>query len=164
MKAFLLLVFIRPTLLAQAQSLPQFEVATVKPVRDNRLPEHAPSHDIVRMISTTRAVIGTAYGVGFLEAGRVLKGPDWIDKDTYAFEGKISEAVLAQFEKMSSSDRQGQVRLRWQALLRDRLALKVHLEKRKMPIYKLIVAKGDRNSWVQRKQCQDIRTGQTKGT
>ena len=125
--------------------LPSFEVATIKP-RDPKVMMMPPaSRDIVRAIGTPRGLVARAYNVTSATAQRVLGGPNWIDdndKAVYVVEGKISEDVYAELQKLTGDERSKQNNLMLQSLLADRFKLKVHFETRELPVYELVLAKG----------------------
>jgi uncharacterized protein (TIGR03435 family) len=66
-----------------------------------------------------------------LLASEVLGGPAWIDSEGYDIEGKPG----------ANADPK-QIWLMWQTLLADQFSLKLHREKRELPIYYLTVVKG----------------------
>ena len=80
-----------------------------------------------------------AYGVMPFQC---LGGPAWLESDRYDMEAKPDGTTTEQLLKLSWKQR-GPVQERMmQALLADRLKLKVHFETREMPIFALVVAKG----------------------
>jgi len=128
-----------------AGPLPSYEVATIKP--ENPGP---PSPGMARRITPTlRAYIASAYGVQMPPnaapgcAGcQVIGGPAWLDQDRYDIEGKPPDAVRDAMEKMTIDQRREQTEMLQQSLLAERFHLKVHFEKREMPVYELVPAKG----------------------
>lgn len=123
-------------------SLPSFEVASVKLRRDGPPPMPAPQGgSTVHLFFTTKMLIMYAYNLPDFSEEQIAKGPGWTD-DTYDIEGKLSDADYAALQKMSSAERQEQIQLRLQSLLKERFHLRVHLEKREQTIYALEVAKG----------------------
>jgi uncharacterized protein (TIGR03435 family) len=77
-----------------------------------------------------RTLIAIAFEV---QSNRVLGGPDWLPVERYDISavGK-AEPTPEEFRQML------------QALLRDRFRLSARVEKRDLPIYQLVVARGDR--------------------
>lgn len=126
--------------------LPSFEVATIKPAREGRLPAGVawPPPNVFRDFNfTARELVRTAYGLPPGSATeRVLGGPGWIDNNHYDVEAKIPDAVFAEMQKMPPKQRGNEMFLMVQALLNDRFKLEAHIETREMPIYELALAKG----------------------
>jgi bla regulator protein BlaR1 len=126
--------------------LPTFEVTTIKPAHHDAMPMGLtlPPPNVFRIFGvTTRDLIRTAYGLPPSSAeGRVLGGPSWVDTNSYDIEGKISDALFAEMQKMAPAQRKNQRSLMIQALLADRFKLAAHIETRELPIYELVIAKG----------------------
>lgn len=123
-------------------ALPSFEVASVKLRLDGPPPTPAPQRgSTVHLFFTTKMLIMYAYNLPDFSEGQIAKGPGWTD-ETYDIEGKFSDADYAAIQKMSAAERQEEIQLRLQSLLKERFNLKVHLEKREQTIYALEVAKG----------------------
>jgi uncharacterized protein (TIGR03435 family) len=78
-----------------------------------------------------RNMIRTAYGANDLE---VIGGPDWVDGDHWD--------VLATAAPDSPLDAPWQAMLK--TLLMERFKLRAHLESRERPIYRLVLARGDK--------------------
>ena len=81
-----------------------------------------------------------AYNLPDFSEAQIEKGPDWTD-DTYDIEGKFSDPDYAVIQKMSAAERQEQIQLRLQSVLKERFHLAAHLEKREQTIYALEVAR-----------------------
>ena len=64
------------------------------------------------------------------------------ESNRYEIQAKIEDSRYAAMQKMSPAQQSEQVDLMEQSLLADRFKLKVHFEKREMPVYALVVAKG----------------------
>jgi uncharacterized protein (TIGR03435 family) len=122
--------------------LPSFEVATIRPSRNQGMPVGPVPRNISHSDLPMRAFIEAAYNLPLGSHGRVLGGPGWIDTNPYVIDGKIPDALFAERQEMTPEQRRNQTCLMWQALLADRFKLKVHFETRVMPIYELVVAKG----------------------
>jgi len=145
--AVIFLVFIS-AVSAAAQS-PVFEVATVKlntmtdaelrtGVRvwgchgtDNAVDSRIPLGRCVSRGIPLRYMIAEAYGIPFYHLNALLSGgPNWLD-DLYDIEGKAEKPVpLADLRRML------------RALLEDRFKLTVHREKRDVPVFDLVLARG----------------------
>jgi uncharacterized protein (TIGR03435 family) len=85
---------------------------------------------------TLRALIQIAWAIS--EPSRVLGTPAWASDLTYAIDAKVAGEDVATFGKQSISQRNRML----QALLRDRFRLNAHLDRRELPVYQLVVAKG----------------------
>jgi uncharacterized protein (TIGR03435 family) len=139
---------IHAQILHASAPLPSFEVATVKlrdPKAGNMMAPAPGSQDVVRRFGTARTLVAQAYNVTAARTQRVVGGPSWIDdgdKDFYVIEGKISDDVYAQMQKMTPAERRDQSALMLQSLLADRFKLKVRFETRELPVYELVLAKG----------------------
>lgn len=123
---------------------PSFEVASIRPSKPNAQwenPDVLNEHLSYREREVTiRALISYAYGIGF--APEFSGGPTWVKTDKFDIEAKPDEAETAALKKLSFRDRDEQMRLMVQSLLAERFNLKVSFEKRELPVYALVVAKG----------------------
>jgi uncharacterized protein (TIGR03435 family) len=135
--------------------LPSFEVVSVK-LMPNGPPPTPPQQggSTVHLYFTTKMLIGYAYNLPDFSEDQITKGPGWMD-ETYDVRGKISDADFATMQKMSPAERQEQIQLRLQSLLKERFNLKVHLEKREQTIFALEVAKGGPKVSAARHQVPD---------
>jgi uncharacterized protein (TIGR03435 family) len=111
---------------------PEFEVASVKPntAGNNMVMIRPPAGG--RFTATNarlKMLIGIAYNVKNFE---ISGGPGWITSDGYDVEAKASDTNIGL----------DQMRPLLQTLLEDRFKLMVHREKKDMPVYALMVAKG----------------------
>jgi uncharacterized protein (TIGR03435 family) len=121
--------------LARAQApapRPEFEVASVKPntAGKNMVMIRPPAGG--RFTATNarlKMLITIAYNVKNFE---ISGGPGWITSDGFDVEAKASDTNIG-IEKL---------RPMLQTLLEDRFKLMVHREKKEMPVYALMVAKG----------------------
>jgi bla regulator protein BlaR1 len=122
--------------------LPSFEVATIK-VLPNGPPPTSPPHgeSTVHLFFTPKMMIMYAYNLPDFSEGRILNSAGWTE-DTYEVLGKISDSDYAAMQKMTPAEKNQQIQLMLQSLLKDRMKLKVHLEKREETVYALEVAKG----------------------
>jgi uncharacterized protein (TIGR03435 family) len=162
----------RPLLFAQILHadgpLPSFEVATIRPMQQMRLPPppggaaprvgpngetivsqqeiritNAPKFsDYVDRVTTAKMLIADAYHLPAFSKAQIVGGPDWTEQTMYQFHAKIDDGQYATLQKMSSAQQSEHVRLMEQSLLADRFQLKVHFETREVPVYALEVAKG----------------------
>jgi uncharacterized protein (TIGR03435 family) len=120
-----------------------YEVATIKP--------HSPN-------AAWGGGFGTRSNAVFYTKGQPLKygvcnaydvfpyqclgGPAWFESDLYDIEAKPDNVTTEQLLKLGWKERWSVEQRMQQALLADRLKLKVHYETREMPIFALVVAKG----------------------
>ena len=82
-------------------------------------------------------VIEAAYGI--MEPSRILDAPDWVKRaGQYDIDAKVAGEDVAAYGKLSFDDRDRML----QSLLAERFHMKAHVERREMPVYDLVVAKG----------------------
>lgn len=120
--------------------LPSFEVATIKPLRNPPATLPPQGGNTVHLFFNTKMLIMYAYNLPEFSEDQILKSAGWTD-DYYEIQGKIGDSEYAEMQKMPAAERQEQIQLMCQSLLKDRFNLKVHLEKREQTIYALEVAK-----------------------
>jgi bla regulator protein BlaR1 len=143
---------------------PSFEVATIKPWKPTPSPppsdgagppkkvmmKVAPAGiagqttDRVHAILPIDLLIASAYNLPIGSEGRRILGPDWLHKnnDQYEIQAKIEAATYEAMQKMTPAQQHEQVALMEQSLLADRFKLQVHFETREMPVFALVIAKG----------------------
>jgi bla regulator protein BlaR1 len=135
-------------LLAQsAAQKPAFEVAAIK--RSDKLDAGGtlgllPGGRFRAINWDARALIGVAYRTNpprNLLSSQILGGPDWISTERYDITAKIV-AELAATMDLPGRDPALMPKL-VQSLLEDRFKLKMHYEKREMPVYALVIARKD---------------------
>src|SRR4051812_34890068 len=136
-KAAALIVLLGAALLG-AQSLPKFDVASVK----RNKPVEGPQYTLTkieaggRLIATgaqLRTLISMAYQLKPDEAKLVTGLPDWAKSEAFDVEGKAE----------GDSSRE-QLNLMLQSLLADRFKLVMHRETRQGPVYALVLARNGR--------------------
>jgi len=113
-----------------ADGTAEFEVASVKPANPSatgRITMKEAPGTITMLNVTLRDCISQAYDVEDFE----IFGPDWLGSDRYD--------IVARFTPGASK---GRLLLMRQKLLADRFKLALHREKKVMPVYALVVAKG----------------------
>jgi uncharacterized protein (TIGR03435 family) len=144
-----------PELRAQAESLPQFEVASVRRSPPLQLPVVKPFRmgmfvtpgRVEFKLMSLRELILIAYRIRQFQ---LTGGPDWLGIDAFDIQATTPRgASAATVPKMqcASDERQCSVSTTkvpemLQALLAERFGLKIRREKREMPVYALTVAKG----------------------
>jgi bla regulator protein BlaR1 len=121
--------------------LPSFEVATIRPMPNGPSAPTPHGGSTIRLSFTPKMMMMYAYNLPDFSEGRILNSAGWTE-DTYEVQGKISDSDYAAMQKMTPAEKNQQIQLMMQALLRDRMKLKVHLEKREETVYALEVAKG----------------------
>jgi uncharacterized protein (TIGR03435 family) len=122
--------------LAQSQTGPAFDVASVKPTQHGRNAEglsrssvEIPSPDrLVAENSSLDELIRFAYDLKEYQ----VAGPVWLNDDSECFD------VVA---KAGSGYSKAQIRMMLQTLLKQRFKLAEHRENRVLPIYELVVGK-----------------------
>ena len=120
-------------LAAQSPAGPAFEVASVKPSKpDVPGPMGMPVGGRFNASNLTlRELVLRAYD---LPDSRLAGGPDWQTSHRFDIQAKATDTVAG----MTA------MRPMLKTLLADRFKLKVHTERREMPIYALVVARDDR--------------------
>lgn len=124
-----------------AQSRPQFEVASIKPSGPADF-EHCSGDGVspgtlTMKCNTMESLIEMAYGdvangpAPLSKTLQIAGAPGWIKSDPYDIQAKMPANATPQ-----------QMTLMLQALLADRLQLKIHREMREQPVYALTVARG----------------------
>ena len=124
---------------AQAPSQQDFEVASIKRSEPGNLRgptfEFLPGGGLRIANGTLRAILETAYDVREFQ---ILGGPGWVNSERYDILARSANSLS---NGASASNDVKAVRLRLQALLRQRFNLEVHRETRELPEYALEVAK-----------------------
>jgi uncharacterized protein (TIGR03435 family) len=118
-----------------------YDVATIKPSDPNAKGSSAGTRLNGVFSSQNQQMKNTicdAYAVRFIQC---LGGPGWLESDRYDIEAKPDGATAEQLLKMGWKEREPVQQRMEQALLADRLKLKVHFETREMTIFALVVAK-----------------------
>jgi uncharacterized protein (TIGR03435 family) len=117
---------------APASTAPEFEAATIKPVKEpnpGRMNDHEEGRRFTTHFTTLSDLILMAYRV---DRQQVVGGPAWLTSDEYDVDAVAGEDVH------SGDDLQVML----QKLLADRFQLAFHREQREMSVYTLMVAKG----------------------
>ena len=137
----------------------EFEVASVRPTNPNAdggfkskdgkgggLPPVL-SHSRLTFSATLFGMVVRAYAIKgcrpALQANCALLsgGPDWVKKDRFDILAKIPEGAPEYTFQQFFDGKAPQIQLMLQALLAERFNLKVHREKKQMPVYALVIAK-----------------------
>lgn len=131
MKTILTTVFSAGFLLAQTPSVPTFEVASIRPSQPDNIEKIAIGVHVdgaqVRILSLPlKDYIARAYRVKLFQ----VTGPDWIGSNKYDLNAKLPAG--------STPDQLPEM---LQSLLIERFGLKLHREKKDLPVYALLVGK-----------------------
>ncbi|MEZ2348487.1 TIGR03435 family protein [Terriglobus sp. RCC_193] len=129
-------------LLHPATPMPSFSVVSVRPSKpDEEGPRGSVRDDSYYAGHTTMdVVLAYAFGLGFDQ--ELYGGPSWMKSEQFDIQGKLDADAAPAFRKMSRDDREEQMRLMVQTLLKERFHLTYHFETREMPVYRLQIAKG----------------------
>ena len=112
-----------------AANSPTFEAASIKPAADTgRRGGRGTPGRFQGFNLPTRQLIRQAYDV---HDAQIVGGPDWLASDGFDINATTGDKPP------------DQMRFMMQSLLRDRFKLTFHSEKRELPIYALVVARGD---------------------
>jgi uncharacterized protein (TIGR03435 family) len=117
--------------------LPKYDVSSIKPYKadDGRVrmmlsPDGVSLHGV-----PMRLLIPQAFGV---EEDRILGEPAWVKSNRYDIEAKVAPEDAPKLKDLKVDQRNAMML----QLLVDRFNLKYHHEKRELPMYALVVAKG----------------------
>ena len=115
-----------------ASAKPQFAVATIKPSRADapRGGYGIRGPDVTTTNVTVSWMIKLAYNV---HANQISGAPAWLDSERYDTVGR---------SETPGEPSRDQMKLMIQKLLVDRFQLRFHTEKRELPVYAMVVAKG----------------------
>jgi uncharacterized protein (TIGR03435 family) len=137
------LLFISLSYAQTPSQKPKFEVVSIKPSGPGSFPSSGGTDGdrFVMQNTTVKVLLQVAYRTlspggadVLLRADQVLGGPAWIDSDRFDVEAKIGckGGIASDVE----------IKLMVQSMLEDRFQLKAHYEKRDLPVYDLVAAKG----------------------
>ncbi|WP_325381637.1 TIGR03435 family protein [Edaphobacter sp.] len=116
-----------------ADAHPSFEVATINPANPNRTNGGGfivGGHRLVIEGQTVNDLISFAYA---LHKKQIVDGPAWLETERFDIDGQADQPGVANLH---------QVQEMLQKLLATRFGLKLHRDKRDLPIYVIKVAKG----------------------
>ena len=113
--------------------------------RRNGPPEFGPTADGYRMVGGPLLLpLITAYipqtGAAAFMPDQIKGLPDWVMRDAYDIDAKVSEEDMAEWQKPASQ--KTMLPAMMQALMEDRFKLVVHREVKEEPVYLLTVSKG----------------------
>jgi uncharacterized protein (TIGR03435 family) len=127
-----------------AASVPEFEVATIKPgnaAATSDLGFNGRDHFVTSNIAL-QFILQFAYGLNSGSDRQIIGGPAWIESSRFTIDAQPDEAVAAELKKLPLYQRQQRQKLMIQRLLADRFKLVLHHETREFPINALMIAKG----------------------
>ena len=129
----------------KGETVPTFEVATVKPSSKD-LGRSFHTHiwwndNTWRTENTTlRDLVRVAFNIG--SNAQLAGGPDALLNARWDINARMDDEDYARLEKLPNEDRDRTLHLMLQELLADRFGLKVHTETRSLPLFDLVVNKG----------------------
>jgi uncharacterized protein (TIGR03435 family) len=124
-----------------------YDVVSIKPYKDNMEDPKATAHWMGSRESEDgftlhnapiSVVIAQAYHT---EHSRLSGAPDWVNKDRYEIEAKMSSEVVDAFQKLSVADQKLARQHMLRILARDYLKLTFHMEVTEVQIYEMVVGK-----------------------
>jgi uncharacterized protein (TIGR03435 family) len=115
--------------------IPQFDVISVKPSKDNATRVQFTPDGMHGTSVTTEFLLFE--GFGGLSQSQVIGEPSWSTADGFDIEAKVAAVDLPTLARMTFEQR----RTMFQQILVDRFKLVAHHETRELPIYELIVGK-----------------------
>jgi uncharacterized protein (TIGR03435 family) len=136
------------SLIGQSHSAPSdapalsFEVATIKPCKPDD-PHTSLDSDADRLTiehMSLRDLVLFAYGLK--SRNQVIGGPKWVSEQYFDIVAKESDADMLRRKAFPGAARENDTQTMTQALLKDRFALQVTEETRKLPAFALLQAKG----------------------
>jgi uncharacterized protein (TIGR03435 family) len=131
MKCLVLLVAVVALMPAQTEKKVEFEVASVKPCKDDGDHDIDVDKGLYRIHNLTlKRMIANAYQ---LDASEILGGPNWLDSDSFDITAKIPQ----EFVDLKPARTPEML----QSLLAERFHLTIHREVRQVSGYALVVAK-----------------------
>ena len=115
-----------------ADAKPEFAVATIKPSRPD-----APRGGYgirAQVVTTTNVTVSWMIKLAYnVHADQISGAPSWVDSERYDTVGRT---------ETPGEPSRDQMKLMIQKLLIDRFQLKFHTEKKELPVYAMVVAKG----------------------
>jgi uncharacterized protein (TIGR03435 family) len=116
--------------------IPQFDVISVKPAKDNMTRMQFTPDGLRATGATVRFLLYEGYGG--INHQQVIGEPAWSNTEGFDIEAKVAPADVPTLGKMTFEQR----RTMFPSILADRFKLVVHHETRELPLYVLSVAKG----------------------
>jgi uncharacterized protein (TIGR03435 family) len=136
MKKIALLIVIGTVMVGQtpvpepANTTAAFEVAAIRPAKDDGSHDNDNDNDIVKIHNyTLKRLISRAWEI---DMSQIYGGPNWIDSESYDINAKIPAEFARSYKKVPEM---------MQNLLIERFQLVIHREPRQVSGYNLVVAK-----------------------
>jgi uncharacterized protein (TIGR03435 family) len=129
------------SLRAQAQEpepLPRFEVVSVKQSKGPTGERGQPGGRYTATRTVKFFIADAFFFATPLAASRVIGGPDWIDSALFEINGQASTPW-----QRSPDGPPRELFLMIRSVLHERFKLKTHMETRELPVYELVLARGD---------------------
>jgi bla regulator protein blaR1 len=126
---------------APAGTKPSFEVATVKtsdPGQRGSSIMNQPGGRLVVSGMPLRALVTFAYRVRDFQ---ISGGPGWMVSDRWDIEARAEEGSIPKQTGMPDPNTPDPMALRLQSLLEERFQLKIHRDRKELPVYELSIAK-----------------------
>jgi uncharacterized protein (TIGR03435 family) len=128
-----------------AASVPEFEVATIKPgdaaAPTSNLGFDRRDHFVASNISL-QFILQFVYDLNSGSDRQIIGGPAWIESSIFTIDAQPDEAAAAELKKLPLDQRLQRQKLMVQRLLADRFKLVLHHETREFPVNALTIAKG----------------------
>jgi uncharacterized protein (TIGR03435 family) len=115
--------------------IPQFDVISVKPSKDNGTRVQFTADGMRGTAVTTQFLLFE--GFGGINQNQVIGEPSWSTGDGFDIEAKVAAVDLPTLARMTFEQR----RTMFQQILADRFKLIAHHETRELPIYQLVIGK-----------------------
>ena len=122
-------------------NLPDWDVISVKQAEPGKCPEGSGMMVLKDGVHAFCVSLGAMVQISYAipEPSRIIGMPEWTRSGSgWNIDAKVAGEDAVAFGRLGKEDRSRMV----QKLLADRFHLKAHLEKREMPVYDLVVAKG----------------------
>jgi len=121
---------------------PTFDVVSIRPGDANSTMRriHITPDRYAATGTSLKGMIQQAYDLKMEDQISGVTG--WADSARFDVEAKVDEKDVEALKKLPPEQRQQQQRLMMQAMLADRFKLRVHHERKELPMYALVVAKG----------------------
>jgi uncharacterized protein (TIGR03435 family) len=121
----------------------EYEVASFKPAKPGTegkiiMGFSMPPDGFTATNATIMMLVQQAYGV---QPYQISGAPDWFNSEHFDVNAKMDPAVADALLKLSVDDRRIARQQMLQALLADRLQLKIHRDNKELPVYNLVVGK-----------------------
>ena len=117
-----------------------YEVVSIKPSKPGTpvISEFLPN-GFRETDTTLGSLVQDAFGIFYDK--RILGMPSWAESEQYDIEAKIDADTADRWKRLTEKQRHQEEEPMLQAVLVERCKLKVHFEKKEMPVYELVIAK-----------------------